>query len=172
MNRRCGFTLLELLVALTLTISVALVAVGWLHQIGRSSAAFAREREISLAVSACLDLLRDDCVQAVAPPVLGEDGTLVLHCLSPAQAEVPGLREVRWRFDAERRCLVRSLPGAIAATLVADPSIKAPSLPLGALTTAFSGWKATLHRGVLEVLIEDGEGRQVRRRVWSWQVEA
>jgi len=163
---RCAFSLLEMLVALTLMISVAVVAVGWLDQIGRTNAAFARERAFTEAVSATIDLLRDDCALAVAPPTLSEDGTLVLRCLSPSGAVTPGLREVRWIHHSTQNLLVRTVMSEAPSTLVVGSPV--PNLPWGTLTDAFVTWRVQCQRGVLEVQASGPEERQVQRRVWVW----
>lgn len=111
--KSAGFTLLELLLAISLTASVGLAALSLTTMQGRLGAA-ARIQEESLAlITESVRLVNDDLLGAVRHPVYGryllqEQGSLRLVTTCRLPDEDPGLHEVVWRFDAAQGAVLRT----------------------------------------------------------------
>lgn len=105
--RHAGFTLLETLLAISLTASVGIAALSLTVMQARLGATARAQEEVLALVTETVRLLDDDLLLAVKHPATGhrrfqilEQGALrvVTSCHLPG--EPPGLQEVVWRFDA------------------------------------------------------------------------
>lgn len=111
--RRSAFTLLETLLAISLTSAVGIAAVSLTTLQARvGTAAKAQEAALNLATET-VRLLDEDLLLAVKHPVYGrfaltEDGGLRLTTTCHLPGEAPGLAEVVWRWDAAAGTLLRT----------------------------------------------------------------
>jgi general secretion pathway protein J len=78
---KCGFTLVELLVALVVFAALAAAAYGGLAQIARTRAALAVQQDRFAAITRSVALLARDLRQAVGRPVLGNATGAILPAL-------------------------------------------------------------------------------------------
>lgn len=113
MSRRAGFTLLELLLAISLTSAVAIAAVSLTLFQARIAAASRTQAETLALVTETIRVLNDDLLLAVRQPgqgraQFGEGGTLRLVTSRRLPGEEPGLREVVWGWDADSGSVLRT----------------------------------------------------------------
>lgn len=125
---RSAFTLLEVLLATTLTAAVTLATFSWIHTQTRANrAASARLQAITLADTIAA-AIRDDLLQTVADPrgrrfeMQGKE--LRMTTLNHMPGDPLGAKRVVWRQDDKSKSLVREIK---LADPDADPIIRAVS---------------------------------------------
>lgn len=111
--RRAAFTLLETLLAISLTVSVGIAAVAMTTMQARLSATARTQEEALAVITETARLLDDDLLLAVKPPgsdrfqVL-ETGALRLVTACQLPGDPPGLHRVVWSLDAASGTVLRS----------------------------------------------------------------
>lgn len=111
--RRGAFTLLETLLAISLTVSVGIAALALTTAQARIAAAAHAQEESLALVTETVRLLDDDLVLAVKQPGYGrfrivESGGLRLLTSSRLPGEAAGLHEVEWRYDTVNARVLRT----------------------------------------------------------------
>lgn len=111
--RRSGFTLLEVLLATTLTAAVTLATFSWIHTQSRANrAATVRLQAITMTDSIAA-AIRDDLLQSLADSrgrrfeMQGKE--LRLTTLNHMPGDPPGAKRVVWRQDGKTKALVREI---------------------------------------------------------------
>jgi prepilin-type N-terminal cleavage/methylation domain-containing protein len=118
MTLRRGFTLLELLVAVTLMTGISMAVYGWIVGTARTSARFSVAARDAAAFEAIRAAIDDDLSCAVL--VQGHTnahvvrGALVMLTLNHAAGDPVGAGDVAWRFDPASRRIQRSVADAAA----------------------------------------------------------
>jgi hypothetical protein len=110
-GRRAAFTLVEVLLAMTLASAVAITVVSWVAHEKALAARITREADAVTSAFLVERLLRDDVLQAVIrdqPRLVLAGGALQLVTGNLAGDEPPGLARVVWSFDAGSRTLSRA----------------------------------------------------------------
>jgi len=145
--RRAAFTLLETLLAVSLTASVGIAALSLTTMQARVGAA-ARAQEESLAlVTETVRLLDEDLLLAVPHPEFDRiqllaGGVLRLATSCRLPGEPPGVHEVVWRFDAASGAVLRTsipLGGGEASTRVVGRTWRAFAIELDQQTLWLNG---------------------------------
>ncbi|MEK7415633.1 MAG: type II secretion system protein [Planctomycetota bacterium] len=122
--RQAAFTLLETLLAITLTASVGIAAVSLTTMQARVGVAARTQEEALACITETVRLLDDDLLLSVKQARYGRfeilehgDLRLVTSCCLPG--DLPDLREVVWHFDAPSGTLFRTstpLHGGVVMT--------------------------------------------------------
>jgi len=117
-----GFTILELLLAMTLLAIVSAVAFSWLVSEERSSHAAQRELEALDTAFASIRLLNDDLIEAVPDGsgrrvTLVDADTLTLLTLDHLPGEAPGFHHVTWHIDRAGDRLMRQMTDRVAGVV-------------------------------------------------------
>lgn len=114
MNRVRGFTLIEVLLAVSLLTMLASAAISWAVAQRRSGALVEERLERLEQALACRRLIDDDLIQATDPGALirpAEDGVLHVVTLNRVPGEAAGSHQVEWRYAADQHGLLRVSQG-------------------------------------------------------------
>lgn len=158
--RTCGFTLLETLLAISLTVSVGIAALSLTTMQARVGAAARAQEETLALITETVRLLDEDLLLAVQQPAYGrflvqEPGALRLVTSCRLPGESAGLREILWHFDAAAGTALRSstpLAGGVTTTRAVGRDWKWFSLELdqealflnGRIGTSAEPWRLPL----------------------------
>lgn len=96
---RRAFTLVEVLVAVTLASVVMLGVLTAIRTMQRASGSLEDRERQQVEVDLCLRLLREDLLLTAGPSwsVMDHGRTLTVHTVQALPGEFPGAREVSWR---------------------------------------------------------------------------
>ena len=113
MTRRAGFTLLEVLLSITLLAAMSGAVFSWIMTMARAQREACLRYDALAQTQAIASALRDDALGAVADAEGKRfetgPGALRLATLNHLPGDPPGLNTIRWRQDRTNGCLVREI---------------------------------------------------------------